>query len=140
MFQAQILLNIVCLLFDITLGICLGESPKTETIISWINLFLFVIVFLWIGNKYLKPQDHWMKNAGSVLFTCAVSFCLIISLDGNYSNMEQFVRLTVLFFNMPVQWAWDFKIPIWNRGLFIFIPSLSAFIGLYSRFYKKKHL
>jgi hypothetical protein len=119
----------------------MGDRPETETVCSWLNLVVYVLVYFWVGNSKLNQQGHWLKNAGSVLFTTAVSFLLLLVLGDSLYNMGHIFGLISLVFIIPVKWAWDFKnFSIWIRSLFILIPALFSFIGLYSRFYKKTSL
>lgn len=137
----QIALSIICLTVNLIIGVSMGDRPETETVCSWLNLVVYVLVFFRVGNSKLNHQGHWLKNAGSVLFTTAVSFLLLLVLGDSLYNMGHIFGLITLVFIIPVKWAWDFKnFSIWIRSLFILIPALSSFIGLYSRFYKKTSL
>ena len=139
MLLVQILAFFVCLFLGILL---FGPDPQTDTYISWVNLFLYIFIFLWIGYRFLVDQGSWLKNVVSVMFVCAVCFLLIIYLGWHHDKIGRtLVNVTAFFLTIPVKWAWDFmRIPVWIRSIFIFIPALSAFIGLQFREYIKNIL
>ncbi|MFF3025542.1 hypothetical protein ACFVRR_23345 [Gottfriedia sp. NPDC057948] len=137
----QTALSIICLTVNLMIGVSMGDRPESETVSSWLNLVVYVLVFFWIGYTKLNQQSHWLKNAGSVLFTTVVSFLLLFVLGDNLYNMGHIFGLISLVFIIPVKWAWDFKnYSIGVRSLFILIPAFSSFIGLYSRLHKKTSL
>ncbi|MFF2879520.1 hypothetical protein ACFVR2_25040 [Gottfriedia sp. NPDC057991] len=131
MLFVQIALSIICLTVDLIIAVNLGDRPLTDTVVSWLNLVVYVFFFFLLGKTKLDPQGHPLKNAGSVLFISGVSFFLMLLLSNHFDQMNHLISLMTWVLILPVGWAQDVKHnPLAFRSLFVFIPAIAAFVGL----------